>query len=123
MSISKIQERDSCLALVFLVLLIWLFLRQQWLVYLAMGILLLGMIWPAAMRPFAFCWFGLSHFLGKIVSTILLAVIWLVMVVPVGLLRRMLGRDSLHLKQFRAGGSAFVVRDHLYTADDLKNPY
>lgn len=93
-------------------------------VYAAMAVMLLGMIWPAAMRPFAFLWFALAKVLGGAMSSVLLAIVWASLVLPVGLIRRALGRDSLHLKQWRNGSaSCFVSRDHTYTANDLKNPY
>lgn len=123
-SITGYQERDTCMALVFLLLLIWFFYRQAALVYASMALLLLGMIWPAAMRPLAFVWYGLAMLMGKVVSSILLGIVWLVLVVPVGLARRFMGKDSLRLKQWRDGSpSAFVVRDHVYEAADMKNPY
>lgn len=124
MNISKLQERDSCLALVFLILIFWLFWRVDWLVFAAMAALLLGMVWPASMRPFAVFWFGLSHVLGNVMSRVLLTVVWLALVVPVGLARRMLGKDSMRLKEWRGGdGSVFVIRDHIYKPEDLQNPY
>lgn len=123
-SITGYQERDSCLALTFLLLLIWLFCKRAELVYAAMIVLLLGMIWPPLMRPFAAFWFGFAQVLGKFTAAILLSVVWLCLVLPVGLVRRMLGRDALALKQWRNGSqSCFVVRDHVYSPDDLKNPY
>lgn len=50
-NITKVQQRDTCLALTFLLLLIWLFTKQTAFVYAAMGLLLLGMLIPAAMSP------------------------------------------------------------------------
>lgn len=123
-SITGYQERDSCLALTFLFLLIWLFSKRVELVYAAMAVLLLGMIWPSAMRPFAWFWYGLAAVLGKFVSSILLGMVWLVLVLPVGLIRRAMGRDSLRLTCWHKGeDTCFVVREHVYNADDLKNPY
>ena len=122
--ITRIQERDACLALTFLLLLIWFFTRHAELIYAAMAFLLVGMIWSAAMRPLAFLWFGLSNVLGKIMSSVLLSVVYLVIVLPVAALRRLMGKDSLRLRQWRSGSeSCFIVREHSYTAEDLKHPY
>ena len=124
MKISKLQERDSCLALVFLILIFWLFWRVDWLVFAAMSALLLGMVWPGAMRPFAVFWFGLARMLGNVMSRVLLTVVWLALVVPVGLARRMLGKDAMRLKEWRSGDdSVIVARDHKYGPEDLQNPY
>ncbi len=123
-SITGAQERDACLALAFLLLLVWFFCRNAGFIYAAMAAILLGMIWPASMRPFACLWFGLAKVMGGFMSSVLLAIVWLALVLPVGLARRAMGRDALGLRQWRSGrGSCFVVRDHAYTADDLKNPY
>lgn len=123
-NITAIQQRDTCLAISFLLLLIWLFTKTVLFVYLAMALMLLGMLWPSSMRPLAFAWFGLATVLGHIVSSVLLTIIWAVLVLPVGFVRRAMGRDSLRLKEWHKGqGSCFVVRDHTYTANDLKNPY
>lgn len=122
--ITPLQERDSCLALVFLLLLIWLFCHSRYLVYSAMAVLLYGMIWPAGMRPFAWFWFRLSHALGRVVGSCLLALIWCLLVVPVGFIRRLMGKDSMRLKKWHQNkDSAFVTRDHKYTAADINAPY
>ena len=86
--------------------------------------LLVGMIWSAAMRPLAFLWFGLSNVLGKIMSSVLLSAVYLIVVLPVAVLRRLMGKDSLRLRQWRSGtGTCFVAREHSYTSEDLKHPY
>ena len=122
--ITRIQERDTCLALTFLLLLIWFFMRHEEIIYAAMVFLLVGMIWSAAMRPLAFLWFGLSNVLGRIMSSVLLSVVYLLIVLPVAVLRRLMGKDALRLRQWRSGtGTCFVAREHSYTSEDLKHPY
>lgn len=123
-SITSSQERDACLALAFLLLLIWLFCKLNGLVYAAMAVILAGMIWSPLMRPFAFLWFGLARVLGGVMSSALLSIVWVALVLPVGLVRRAMGRDSLRLKQWHDGkDSCFVVRERTFTAEDLKHPY
>lgn len=122
--ITPLQDRDAGLALAFLFLLLWLFFHLSIFIYLAMATLILAMVWAKAMRPFAIVWFGIAKLLGGIVSRILLAVVWLGMVVPVGVIRRWAGKDNLKLKKWHHGDeSVFVSRNHTYTSDDLKNPY
>lgn len=119
-----LQCRDTTLALAFLLLLIWFFTRNAYWVYGAMGLLLLGMIRPVAMTPLARLWFGLSHVLGQVMSRVLLGIIYFVLLLPVALLRRMMGKDTLRLRQWKQGdGSLFIQRDHLFTKEDLRNPY
>ena len=57
-------------------------------------------------------------------SRVLLSVIYFVVVFPVGLFRRIIGKDSLKLKSFKKNiDSAFVTRDKLFTEKDLQTPY
>ena len=122
--ISKIQERDTCLALTFLLLLIWLFTKNAHVVYAAMLLLLIGMVAPVSMKPLAWAWFGLSRLLGQVMSRVLFGIVYLLLVLPMGLIRRLLGKDALLLKLWKQGdASCFVERAHVFTAEDLKNPY
>jgi len=122
--ISDIQERDACLALTFLLLVIWLFVKNAYLVYAAMLCLFIGMAIPVSMKPLAWMWFGLSHLLGQIMSRVLLGIVYLLLVLPMGLIRRLLGKDALRLTFWKQSeSSCFVERAHVFTAEDLKNPY
>ena len=123
-SITKLQERDTCLALTFLLLIVWLFMRDDVYIFAAIALLLYGMVWSTGMRPLAHIWFTLSMLLGKIMSKILLSIVYLLLVLPVGLVRRMLNKDTLRLKNFGVSQkSCFVTRNHTYTANDIVNPY
>ena len=124
LQMSSLKDRDAGLALAFLILLFWLPYRIPALVYAAMAVLLLAMIWPLLMRPFAWLWFGFGLVMGKFVSIFVLSALWLALVVPVGFVRRLMGKDELALKAWKGkGDSCFITRNHTYTADDLKHPY
>jgi hypothetical protein len=122
--ITPLQCRDTCLALSFLLLLIWFFIKNVYLVYATMLLLLIGMVVPAFMKPPAWVWFGLSHLLGQVMSRVLFGIIYLLLVLPMGLIRRLLGKDSLRLKRWKqSDASCFVERPHIFSAEDLKHPY
>ena len=79
---------------------------------------------PSVFYPFAVCWFGLSGILATVSSRILMGMVFLFIVIPVGLSRKLLGKDSLKLKQFKKSkGSVMVNRDHLYTDADLLHTF
>jgi len=79
---------------------------------------------PGLFTPFAAVWYKLSHALGKVISSILLGIIFLLVVTPVAWIRRLSGKDSLALKRFKKGkGSVFVARDHTYIKEDLQNMF
>ena len=128
--VTPLQCRDTTQALTLLCLIVWLFHGHVYWIYAAFGVLLFGMVLPSAMRLPARLWFGLSHVLGACMSRVLLSSIYGLILLPVALVRRAMGKDSLRLHSFQNGqngqngqASAFVCRDHVFEKDDLKNPY
>ena len=120
----KSQAKDTGLAMVLILLIIQYIRRPDWLLVAAMAVLVLVMTWPAPFSPLARVWFGLSHFLGTIVSRILLTVVFFLIVTPVGLVRKVLGADPMRNKEWRKGDdSVLVERRHQYIQEDLKKPY
>jgi hypothetical protein len=122
--IGPVQQRDTALALIFLLLLVWFFTGETFLLHILMGFTLFAMLFPKLLTVPARLWFGLAYYLSQISSKIIFGLIYMVLVLPVGLVRRMLGKDSLRLNAYGKGrDSAFIVREHSYTAQDLENPF
>ncbi|MGA1823934.1 MAG: hypothetical protein ACMUIP_04650 [bacterium] len=118
------QAKDTGLALILIVLLIAHFAKLPSLILPAIGVVVICMTWPAFFKPLAFLWFGLSDLLGKIVSKILLTIIFFVVATPIALIRRIWGADSMKRKLWKKGcNSVFSDRGHLYSAKDLEKPY
>jgi hypothetical protein len=118
------QAKDTGLALTLLCLLIVQFRHAYQLVPLAMLFLILTMVWPKIFRPVAGLWFGLSHLLGNFMSKVILSILFFVLVTPIGLIRRLMGADSLQLKKFKKDqDSVFLVRADLINKKDLQTPY
>ena len=117
--ITKKQASDSGMALVLITLICFVVLKHDAWLWAAMVILIINMISPIIFKPFAF-----ARILGTFMSKIMLALVFFIVVFPVGLLRRILGKDSLRLHQFRKEKtSVFAERNHEYTAADLDKPY
>lgn len=118
------QCNDAGLALVFIALLVALTGRFSWALPLAAGLTLLLMISPRPFALWARAWFGLSHALGTVVSKVLLAVVFYVVVLPIGVLRRMMGKDSMRLGQWKKGdGSVFRERGGKVGPADLEQMF
>ena len=89
-------------------------------IMVAIGLTLVTIIAPRIFYPFAFTWFSLSRILGRISSAVLLTLIFVLFVVPVGLVRKWRGLDPLQLKAFKKGtDSVLVTRRHVYVKEDL----
>ncbi|MGQ9689145.1 MAG: SxtJ family membrane protein [Desulfobaccales bacterium] len=118
------QARDTGLALTLLCLIIVYFWQAHRLVPLAMGLLVLTMVWPRAFQPLAGLWFGLAQLLGTVMSNVILTVLFFGLVTPIGLIRRLFGADTLQLKKWKKGQeSVFMVRADLIQKQDLQAPY
>jgi hypothetical protein len=104
-------------------LLAWLWEDWTFVGFAALA-LALALILPIVFRPVAFLWFGIAQILGFIVPGVLLALIFYVLVVPTGMVRKWMGKDSLDLNRFNQGrGSILKDRSHTYQAEDLTNPF
>ncbi len=122
--ITPLQCRDTALAFAFIALLVWFFTENVYWVYGCMGLVLFAMIWPTGMTYPAKAWFGFSHILGTFMSKVLLSIIYGCILMPVSLVRRMLSKDTMRMRSYKNGeGSAFVVREHNFTKDDITHPY
>lgn len=118
------QCKDTGLAIILIALLVVLAKRSFTPVALAVVVLVVTMTAPKLLSPLARLWFGLSHYLGQVVSTILLSIVFFAVLTPVGLLRKLGGQDAMGLGKWRAGRqSAFIKRDHTFTAADLEKPF
>jgi hypothetical protein len=123
-SVTKDQAKDSGMAIVLILLIIGLFKKDDIYYKIAAGVLLMNMIFPMFYYLFAIFWLGISGMIGSIVSKMLLLVIYFIIVLPVALSRRLLGKDSLLLKGFkRSNESVMRTRNHIYEAADLEKPF
>ena len=123
-NITKDQSRDTGMAMVLLLLIVYVFTKQPGYVVAAMVVHIVNMTVPGVFWPVAVVWLGLSHLLGKVVSTIVLGIIFLFVVTPVALVRKSMGKDSLKLRAFKASDeSVMVQRNHTFTGRDIEKPY
>ena len=120
-SFIKKEHVDSGLALLLLSLITGVWLNhQQAVILIAIAEVLILLIAPVILYPFTFLWLNISDFLGRIMSKIILTVIFIVFVCPVAIARRAMGKDTLMLKKFKSSdGSVFTDRSHDQTKTDF----
>lgn len=123
-SITRDQSKDTGLAMMLILLLIGIFSGNVLFYKLAIPVLLVVMITPGWFYPIAILWFGFSHLLGAFMSQIILSLVYFIVVLPVALIRRFSGFDTLRLKHFKKGsGTVMHIRNHLFTSSDIEKPY
>ena len=122
--ITKNQSRDTGMAMVLLLLIVAASRRREVYLFAAMALQILGMTVPQIYRPVAVIWLGLSDLLGSVVSRVLLYIVFFVLVSPIGIFRRLIGKDSLKLRAFKASKeSVMLERNHTFVGKDLETPF
>jgi hypothetical protein len=84
---------------------------RWWAAVIAIGFALVALLWPRRLALLNRLWLKFGLLLHAIVSPVVLALIFYVAIVPVGLLKRIFGNDSLRLKADRAAKSYWIERD------------
>ena len=69
-----------------------------WSVIISLIFLALGLFNSKILTPLNKLWFKFGIFLGKIISPIIMGIIFFLVVTPIGLLMRLLGKDLINLK-------------------------
>ena len=71
---------------------------RVWSVIISLIFLLLGLINSKILTPLNYLWFKFGIFLGKIISPLIMGIIFFFVVTPIAILMRLLGKDLLNLK-------------------------
>ena len=73
--------------------------------------LFLGLLNSKILTPLNKLWFRFGLFLGKIISPIIMGVIFFLVVTPIGLLMRFFGKDVLNLKLNKKKSSYWIEKN------------
>ena len=103
--------------LVFLAMGIWMVLGSHpegWL-FLAGSVILfvVTLARPSILSPLNRAWFKFGLLLGQVVNPLILGAIFFLVVTPMAVIRRLLGKDSLRLKSKPSLGSYWIDRNPL----------
>ncbi|MGB5008547.1 MAG: hypothetical protein WBO39_16530 [Ferruginibacter sp.] len=125
-SVSKKEASDTGMAMTLICLLAGYFTKNVIYYKLAIPVLVMDMAFPMffSVTYIATLWLGLTNLLGAVISRVLLSVVYFLILLPMGVARRLMGKDALNLKGFKKGkGSVMINRDIVFTANDIKNPF
>jgi hypothetical protein len=100
---------------VFCLLGLWFYLRHKpfywWMLVPGVPLITLGAFLPRSLKWIYVGWMTLATLMGMVVSTILLTLLFYVVVAPVGLFARAVGKDFLSLKLKPDATTYWIVRD------------
>ena len=88
--------------IIFLLIALWPLINSQSIRLWALGIasifLVLGITNSKILTPVKKSWIKLGEILGKIIAPIVMGFIYFIIITPIGLLMRLIGKDVLNLK-------------------------
>jgi cytochrome c oxidase subunit IV len=83
---------------------------RLWSLIISFLFLFLGLLNSKILTPLNKLWFRFGLFLGKIISPIIMVVIFFLVVTPIGLLMRLFGKDVLNLKLNKKKSSYWIAK-------------
>ena len=123
-TVTRKQCGEFGMAAVMIALILALYFKMELYVLLAFVLTLITLAVPVILYPFAVIWFGFSKLLSVISISVMMALVFFLVVVPVGILRKLMGKDRMKTKEFKKGRrSVMVNRDHLYSPEDFLNTF
>jgi Saxitoxin biosynthesis operon protein SxtJ len=107
---------------------VYVYLRQSglWFIFplgLALFVAGVTMIAPKRLTPFNQWWFNLGMLMGKVVSPIVLGLIFFLLITPVSLITRLFGRDVLRLKRRNAQSYWIERKPHGPDEESFRNQF
>ena len=88
--------------IVFLIISLWPLIYDKEIRFVSMVIsiifFILGIFNSSLLKPLNFLWMKFGIFLGKIVSPLIMGIIFFFIVTPIGILLRVFGKDVINLK-------------------------
>jgi hypothetical protein len=99
-------------------------LVRWWSLAIAAAFLTVTIVYPSALRPLNRLWFLFGMLLSKVMTPIVMGLLFFLAVVPAALVMRLRGHDLLRLKLDRQAKSYWIVREPPGPASDsLRNQY
>ena len=117
--IEKGKASETCLVISTGLILLFLITGKIVLIYIALGIGLIGIFLKPLARLITIGWFGLAEVLSRIVSTIIMIIVYYLILVPIASIYKMKHKRMLDLKN--PSTSMWHEREHQYQKDDLDN--
>tara|TARA_B100001057_G_scaffold256954_1_gene257192 strand:+ start:1870 stop:2247 length:378 start_codon:yes stop_codon:yes gene_type:complete len=100
--------------IVFLIIAVWPIIDsgtiRVWALTLSLIFLILGILNSKILTPLKKGWIKIGEVLGKIIAPIIMGFIYFIIVTPIGIFMRLLGKDLLNIK-YNKNQSYWIKRD------------
>ena len=81
-----------------------------------------ALLYPKMLAPLYKVWMAFGHVLGWINARIILALVFFLVVMPIGLVMRLFGKDFLRMRKNRSG-SYWIKRDRELTPQSMRDQF
>lgn len=115
----KNKSREIILVICCGLIIFYIIFRIDLLIYILLGFALTGAFSSYLSSKIAWLWMELGKMLGYISSRILIGMIFYIILTPLALIRKLF-MDRKHKDEKKAN---FIVRNHLYSAEDFSRPF
>ena len=100
---------------VFLIVALWPLKYEEdirlWSLVLSIIFFILGIFNSKLLTPLNKLWFKFGILLGSIVSPLIMGIVYFLVVTPIGILMRILGKDLLKTSKVKSASSNWIKRD------------
>ena len=126
MEINRSSNKNFAIvfSIVFIIIAFWPLLDDKsyrlWAIIISLIFLILALIDSKLLTPLNDLWFKIGILLGKIVSPLVMGIIFFVIVTPIALLMKLFKKDVLNLK-FNKNNSYWIEKDR--NKSKMKNQF
>ena len=112
--ISSNRSFGILFSIVFLIIAFWPILNgnapRLWPIPISVVFLVLGLLNSKLLNPLNKVWVKFGELLGRIIAPIVMAIIYFIIVTPIGLFMRLIGKDLLNIK-FSKSNTYWIKRE------------
>ena len=95
-----------------------------WSIVVAAIFLAIALVYPRVLRPLNLLWFKFGILLGKVIAPIVISAVFFVIVTPMALIMRLMGKDPLSRKRNPGADTYWTARDkQADAAGSMKNQF
>ena len=84
--------------------------------------LLLGTAAPEHLRPVFKCWIRLGHLIGRVTTPLILGLIFFLVFMPIGLIRRVVAKDAM-CRRMDPSANTYKVNSHQPDIEHMERPF
>ena len=84
---------------------------RYWSIFFSIIFFLLGIINSKLLNPLNKIWFNFGILLGKVISPLIMGIIFFLVVTPIGVIMRVIGKDILSLKYNKKNKSYWIEKN------------